>query len=197
MSATFQSDETVNGESNGSNSEAEEGEPGLEGTIDIEPGDRMPFVPRHMIKAFADVRITDALWVDVDVVGVSGSFARGNENNEHEPDGTYYLNEGTSPGYAVVNLGARYRLTRWLQVIGQINNLFDRQYPTGAQLGAMGFTDEKTSSRVRSTHRWRVPDPALDVLRTRRARSRAGSGIPTDLLMSIAFSRNGPNAVSA
>ena len=102
-SATFQSDETVNGESNGSNSEAEEGEPGLEGTIDIEPGDRMPFVPRHMIKAFADVRITDALFVDVDVVGVSGSFARGNENNEHEPDGTYYLNEGTSPGYAVVN----------------------------------------------------------------------------------------------
>jgi outer membrane receptor protein involved in Fe transport len=143
LSATFQSEETVNGESNGSNSEAEEGEPGLEGTIDIEPGDRLPFVPRHMIKAFADVRITDALSVDVDVVGVSGSFARGNENNEHEPDGTYYLNEGTSPGYAVVNLGARYRLTRWLQVIGQINNLFDRQYSTGAQLGAMGFTDEE------------------------------------------------------
>ena len=63
LSATFQSEETVNGESNGSNSEAEEGEPGLEGTIDIEPGDRMPFVPRHMIKAFADVRITDALWL--------------------------------------------------------------------------------------------------------------------------------------
>jgi outer membrane receptor protein involved in Fe transport len=142
LSATFQSEETVNGESNGSNSEAEEGEPGLEGTIDIVAGDRMPFIPRHMIKAFTNVRVTNALSVDIDVVGVSSSFARGNENNQHEPDGTYYLSDGTSPGYTVVNLGARYSLTRWLQVIGQISNLFDRRYSTGAQLGAMGFTDE-------------------------------------------------------
>jgi outer membrane receptor protein involved in Fe transport len=142
LDATFQSAETVNGESNGSNDEAEAGVPGLEGTIDIEPGDRMPFIPRHMIKAFANVRVTGALAVDVDLVGVSSSIARGNENNQHEPDETYYLSDGTSPGYAVVNLGARYSLTQWLQVIGQINNLFDRRYYTGAQLGAMGFTDE-------------------------------------------------------
>jgi outer membrane receptor protein involved in Fe transport len=141
LDATFQSEETVNGESNGSNEEAEEGEPGLEGTIEIEAGDRMPFIPRHMIKVFADVQITNAFAIDVDLVGVSGSFARGNENNLHEPDGTYYLGEGTSPGYAVVNLGGRYSVTRWLQVIGQINNLFDRQYYTGAQLGPLGFTD--------------------------------------------------------
>ena len=144
LDATFQSEETVNGESNGSNDEAEEGEPGLEGTIDIEAGDRMPFIPRHMIKAFADVRVTNALSIDIDLVGVSSSFARGNENNEHEPDGTYYLNDGTAPGYAVVNLGARYSLTRWLQVIGQINNLFDREYYSGAQLGPLGFTDSGT-----------------------------------------------------
>jgi outer membrane receptor protein involved in Fe transport len=141
LDATFQSEETVNGESNGSNDEAEEGEPGLEGTIDIVPGDRMPFIPRHMIKVFADVRITDALALDVNLIGVSSSFARGNENNLHEPDGTYYLNEGTSPGYGIVNLGARYAVTRWLQVIGQVNNLFDKQYYTGAQLGPLGFTD--------------------------------------------------------
>jgi outer membrane receptor protein involved in Fe transport len=141
LDATFQSEETVNGESNGSNEEAEEGEPGLEGTIEIEAGDRIPFVPRHMIKVFADVRITSALAIDVDVVGFSSSYARGNENNLHEPDGTYYLGDGTSPGYGVVNLGGRYSVTRWLQVIGQINNLFDRQYYTGAQLGPLGFTD--------------------------------------------------------
>ena len=106
------------------------------------PGDWMPFIPRHMIKVFTDVRVTNGLSVDVDVVGVSSSYARGNENNLHEPDGTYYLNEGTSPGYAVVNLGARYSLTPWMQIIGQVNNLFDRRSYTGAQLGAMGFTDE-------------------------------------------------------
>ena len=39
--------------------------------------------------------------------GVSGVYARGNENNAHQPDGTYYLGPGRSAGYAVVNLGAR------------------------------------------------------------------------------------------
>ncbi len=72
---------------------------------------------------------------------MSSSYARGNENNRHEPDGEYYLGPGTTPGYAVVNLGARYRLKPWIQVIAQINNLFDHHYYTAAQLGPMGFTE--------------------------------------------------------
>ena len=144
LDATFQSEETVNGEGNSSNDQAEQGEPGLEGAIEIKPGDRMPLVPRHMFKAFANVQITSAFNVDVDLVAASGSFARGNENNLHEPDGIYYLGPGDSPGYVVVNLGGRYRLTRWLQLVGQINNLFDRRYYTASQLGASGFTDSET-----------------------------------------------------
>ena len=143
LDAIFQSEETVNGESNASNDEAEDGHPGLEGVIEIGRGDRMPFIPRHMIKVFADFQITRAFAVDVDVVGVSSSFARGNENNLHESDGTYYVGPGSSPGYGVVNLGGRYALTRWLQLLAQINNLFDRSYYTGRQLGPLGFTDSE------------------------------------------------------
>jgi len=144
LDATFQSEETVNGESNRSNDSAQAGQPGLEGSIDIEPGDRMPLIPRHLIKVFADVQVTSAFNVDVDVIGASSLYARGNENNLHEPDGSYYLGPGSSPGYAVVNLGGRYTLTRWLQVVGQIDNLFDRRYYTAAQLGALGFTGSET-----------------------------------------------------
>ena len=144
LDATFQSEETVNGESNASNAEAQDGAPGLEGAIEIEPGDRMPFIPRHMLKVFGDVQITRALAIDIDLLAVSSSYARGNENNLHEPDDVYYVGPGTSPGYGVVNLGARYTVTRWLQLLGQINNLFDRRYYTGAQLGALGFTDNET-----------------------------------------------------
>ena len=144
LHATFESEETVNGESNASNDEAAEGEPGLEGTIDITPGDRLPFIPRHMFKAFTDVQVTTRLGVDVNVIAAGRSFARGNENNRHEPDGTYYLGEGTAAGYAIVNLGGRYAVTPRLQVIAQINNLFDREYATGAQLGPAGFTDAGT-----------------------------------------------------
>ena len=42
LDATFESAETVNGESNSSNDATEDGEPGLEGAIEITPGDRMP-----------------------------------------------------------------------------------------------------------------------------------------------------------
>jgi outer membrane receptor protein involved in Fe transport len=140
LRATFESEETVNGESNSTNDAAEEGEPGLEGVIEIEPGDRLPFIPQHLLKVFGDVQVTKRLSVDLDLVASGGSFARGNENNRHEPDGTYYLGEGAVDGYAIVNLGARFALTRHVQLIGQVNNLLDRKYATGAQLGPAGFT---------------------------------------------------------
>jgi outer membrane receptor protein involved in Fe transport len=141
LAATYESEESVNGEGNSSNDDAGDGEPGLEGVIHITPGDHLPLVPRHMFKAYADVQIGTKLSVDVDLVAISGSFARGNENNLHEPDGTYYLGEGSAPGYAVVNLGGSYRVTDWVQIVGQINNLFDQRYYTAAQLGPFGFTD--------------------------------------------------------
>jgi outer membrane receptor protein involved in Fe transport len=140
LSATFESEEEVNGESNSSNEEAQEEGPGLEGAIEIEPGDRMPLIPRHLLKVFADVPVTSKLDLSIELLGAGGVFARGNENNEHEPDGVYYLGEGRTDGYAIVTLAGSYELRPWLHVIGQINNLFDREYSTAAQLGPAGFT---------------------------------------------------------
>jgi len=140
LDATFQSEEEVNGTGNSSNEEAEEGVPGMEGTIEIEPGNRIPLIPRHIVKAWADCQVTSKLLLDVDAVGISSSFARGNENNQHEPDGRYYVGEGTSPGYAVFSVGARYNLDPRVQLLVQVNNLFNRRYYTGAQLGPVGIT---------------------------------------------------------
>ena len=69
-----------------------------------------------------------------------GLFARGNENNLHQPDATYYLGPGTADGYGVLNLGAHYKVNRRLQLVAQIHNLLDRRYSTAAQLGPAGFT---------------------------------------------------------
>jgi outer membrane receptor protein involved in Fe transport len=144
LRATFESTETVNGEGNSTNDAAKEGEPGLEGVIEIGPGDRLPFIPEHLLKVFGDVQVTSRLSADLDLVASSGSYARGNENNLHEPDGTYYLGQGAVDGYAIVNIGAHFALTKRVQLIGQINNLFDRHYATGAQLGPAGFTASAT-----------------------------------------------------
>lgn len=140
LDATFQSPEEVNGTGNSTNEEAEDGAPGVEGAIGIEPGNRIPLIPRHMLKAYADIEVTSKFLADLGLVAISSSYARGNENNLHNADGTYYLGPGTSPGYAVVNLGARYQVHRRLELFVRINNLLDRQYYTAAQLGPTGFT---------------------------------------------------------
>jgi outer membrane receptor protein involved in Fe transport len=93
-----------------------------------------------MFKAYADIRFGSSVSLDVDLLAVSASFARGNENNLHEPDGLYYLGSGSVPGYAIVNLGVGYRLTKWMQLVGHVSNVFDRRYYTAGQLGPMGFT---------------------------------------------------------
>ena len=74
---------------------------GLEGTIEIAPGDRIPLVPQHMAKAFADIHATSKMSVDVSLTAFSGSLARGNENGLHVPDGTFYLGPGSTPAYAI------------------------------------------------------------------------------------------------
>ncbi|MGH9845259.1 MAG: TonB-dependent receptor, partial [Blastocatellia bacterium] len=137
LDATCQSEELVDGSSNSTN-EAEA--KGLEGLIEIEPGARIPLIPRHQFKLFADLQATTRLSVNLSVLGFSSAYARGNENNLHEPDGLYYLGAGRSPGYAVANLGARYQLHRHIKLFARINNLFDRRYYTAAQLGVTGFT---------------------------------------------------------
>jgi outer membrane receptor protein involved in Fe transport len=140
LDATYQSPESVNGSSNSTNDAAEEGTPGLEGAIEILPGDKIPFIPPHMVKAYADLQATSKLLVDVGLTAFSGSFARGNENGQHAPDGTYYLGPGTASAYAVVNFGARYQVAPQVQFFVRINNPLNSRYHTSAQLGPTGFT---------------------------------------------------------
>jgi outer membrane receptor protein involved in Fe transport len=131
VDATYQSPEVIGAEGNSTNSD---------GTITISPGDRIPLIPRQTLKAYGDFQATPKLSLDVDLVAASSSFARGNENNADQSDGTYYLGPGSSPAYAIVNLGARYRLSRWLEAVAQINNVFDHHYDSAAQLGPTGLT---------------------------------------------------------
>jgi outer membrane receptor protein involved in Fe transport len=136
LDATFQSAEVVNGIGNSTNDAG----PGLDGTIDIAPGDRLPLTPRHMLKTFIDYQVLKKLSFDMDLVAVSSSLARGNENDKHQSDGTFYLGSGRAAGYGVVNAGAHYRLLPKLELVAQLTNLFNKRYDTAAQLGPTAFT---------------------------------------------------------
>ncbi len=139
LSATYQSQEVVNGSSNSTSDAVAKG---LEGVIEIDPGAKIPLIPQHMFKLFADLRATKKLALNFGLLALSGSYARGNENNEHEPDGTIYLGEGRSPGYAVANFGARYEVNRHVEVFVNVNNLLNNRYYTASLLGTTGLTGE-------------------------------------------------------
>lgn len=136
LNATYQSSQVVNG---GSNSSNDSGQPGLDGNIAISPGNRIPQTPQHIFKAFADYKPLRKLVIDANLIAVSGSYARGNENNLHQPDGTYYLGSGSSPAYATLSTGARYTFSPKLELFAQINNLTNNHYYTAAQLGTTPY----------------------------------------------------------
>jgi outer membrane receptor protein involved in Fe transport len=140
--ATYQSAETLDGSANNTNNFALAGYPGLDGVITVQPGDRIPLIPKQTGKAFADFQATAKLVFDFNEAAVSSSYARGNENNAYQADGTYYLGPGVSPGYAVTNIRAHYDLTKQFQLAVQVDNLFDRHYYTAAQLANTALTSQ-------------------------------------------------------
>lgn len=135
LRATFESEEEVNGAGNSTNEQG----PGFAGLIGIKPGNRIPLTPSHITKVYADVTVTSKFVVSPSVIGIGGAYARGNENNRHEPDGRYYLGPGRSPGYGIANLAARYTVNKAVEFCLNVNNLFNRKYFSAAQLGTTGF----------------------------------------------------------
>jgi outer membrane receptor protein involved in Fe transport len=139
LDATYQSAETVLGNANSSNSSAQSGTPGVDGTLSIRPGDRIPLIPKHLLKLNVEYRFDQRWTAGGNLIGVSSMFARGNENNQHQSAPPYYLGTGKTSSYAVVNLQARNQLSKGWQLLVHVNNVFNRQYATAAQLGATGL----------------------------------------------------------
>jgi outer membrane receptor protein involved in Fe transport len=142
LEATYRSNAVVDGSANNTSDSALSGYPGLDGNIYIHPGNRIPLIPKQSGKAHADFHATSKLVFDLNEVIVSSSYARGNENNAYQADGTYYLGPGVSPGYAITNFLAHYDLTKRLQLAVQVDNLFDKHYYTAAQLANTGLNGQ-------------------------------------------------------
>ncbi len=141
LRATYRSSEDLAGEANSANEGAG---PGFEGEIGIDKGDRIPLTPKHLFKAGVQWQVAKGFTADLEGLGMSGVYARGNENNEHQPDGVYYLGAGKTPSYVVFNFGLEYKLAGRLTIFGQLDNVMDKKYYTAAQLGATVFAPDGT-----------------------------------------------------
>ena len=135
LNATYQSPQIVDGGSNSAN----DGGLGLDGNITVQPGGRIPQIPQNLLKAYVDYQPIKKLELDLDFIAAGRSFARGNENNQDQPDGVYYPGPGFSPGYGVLNVGAHYQLQKRVQLFVQIDNVLNHRYYTAAQLGPTPF----------------------------------------------------------
>ena len=97
------------------------------GDIQVQPGDRIPGIPKNNFKLRADWQVMPKLFLGGTVAYFSSQFARGDENNQDV--------HGAVPGYTVVNLDGRYQVTDRLQIFARLNNLFDTEYATVGVLG--------------------------------------------------------------
>ncbi|HWU02576.1 MAG TPA: TonB-dependent receptor, partial [Novosphingobium sp.] len=136
LDATYRSTLSVSGSGN---STSDAVAPGFEGNILVQPGNRLPSLPRHLFKAQARYEATKWLTARAELIASSGVYARGNENNADVPDGTYYLGSGKTDAYAVVNAGLDFKPHRAMTMFVMVRNLFNAHYATAAQLGSTGF----------------------------------------------------------
>lgn len=100
--------------------------------IRVSSGDRIPGIAAHSFKFGIDWRTTGWLTLGTDVVAHSGVYVRGNENNKHDSN-------GKTSGFTVANFTANADLGAGWSAFARVNNVFDRRYVTGGQLGENPF----------------------------------------------------------
>ena len=107
------------------------------GDIVVASGDRIPSIPRQTLRVRVDVDASAALSLGANLVASSSSRLRGDENNQDA--------HGAVAGYAVVNLDARWKLARQVELFARVNNLFDRRYSNFGILGQNVFANAARS----------------------------------------------------
>ena len=97
----------------------------VDSEIEVPAGSRIPGIPVHSGKAGISWAITSRIMAGAQLVAQSGAFFRGDEPN--------LLPE--VPGFARLDLQARYRIDRRVSIIGHLQNALDHDYSTFGALG--------------------------------------------------------------
>ncbi|MGH8140108.1 MAG: TonB-dependent receptor [Steroidobacteraceae bacterium] len=134
VDATYRSNFEVTAQSN---STADE-----HGNIQVDPGDRIPLIPRHTGRLRLDYALTPRWDVGGSLILSSGSFLHGDENNANQPDGGTILGSGRIGGYSVVNLESTWHVAKAADLFVKVANVFDRRYATAGFLTGNPFNPD-------------------------------------------------------
>ena len=91
-----------------------------DGDIAVDPGDRLPGIPRHSLKLGGRYDLTPEWNVSLGGIVASSRFFVGDEGNDQEP----------LDGFGIVNLRSTYVVNESLELFGRVDNLFDAKYET-------------------------------------------------------------------
>ena len=129
IDATYRSPFTLRSPNNSSAIDADgDGQPD---TIQVNTGNRIPGIPRQLLKLRAEYTASEKFALGLTVQSASSQYARGDENNLDA--------NGQIPGYTVLNLDSRYALDKQWQLLAKVNNLLDKRYQTFGVLGTNFF----------------------------------------------------------
>jgi outer membrane receptor protein involved in Fe transport len=136
LDATFQSTSQL---VNGANSSSD-----ADGVYTVSPGDHIPGLPQNMFKLNVSYQLTRGWSIGGSLFAQSWQYVRGNENNLDQAggvggNGLPNVNDGTAPGFAVVNLRTRYAFDNGLALFAEIDNLFNRKYYGAGSLNVNPF----------------------------------------------------------
>ena len=110
-----------------------------EGTLHVEPGARLPGIPRHSFKAGIRYGLTEAWDLAFETMAASSRVLVGDEGND-QPE---------LDGYGIANLRSVYRLRDGLEVFVRVENLFDKVYATFGALAELDiFLSEAPDAEV-------------------------------------------------
>ncbi|WP_336893917.1 TonB-dependent receptor [Novosphingobium sp.] len=105
---------------------------GEDGAILVQPGDRLPGVPRHSANLNLDYAGKAGPWRRFSLGGTvsvrSGQVLLGDESNRAP----------LVPGYVLVDLRAGIELVREITLFSEVRNLFDRRHTTFGTFGEIG-----------------------------------------------------------
>jgi outer membrane receptor protein involved in Fe transport len=115
------------------------------GEIEVRPGNRLPGLPMQQLKLDAGWRALPGVRLGANLQWQSDVIVRGNENQQHQPDGTTFFGSGKVDGFALLNLNANWKFSPGWTLLGKVNNVFDRHYSSGGLLGTSGIDSNGTA----------------------------------------------------
>jgi len=127
--------------------------------VQVAPGDRMPGIPQHRLKAGFNYYITPQWAFGVDTIAASNQVFFGDEGNDNRRLG----------GFAKVNLHSTYDVNDNVQIYGLIDNVFNSRYglfgtyysTEGAEYAAEAGDYDPDIFEDDTTARTKVPAPPI------------------------------------